>query len=425
LFRRDPYRVFIAFSGLSTFAFTLVATVNLVYQIEIVRLSPFQLLMVGSALELTCLVLQVPSGVLADAWSRRATVVLGVGLTGLGFIVEGAVPSFPSVLLAQVVWGSGASLVDGADSAWLVDEIGDERAAGAFLRSSQVSSAFLLLAIPASAGLAAVRLNLPVLLGGAMYVLLAGYLWAAMTERGDRSRGGRDHPVVEEDDLPPLTPRRMRGVVSGAARVVRSQPVVLGIVVASLFAGAASEGLDRLAYLHLIRDVGLPRLGFPPVLWFGVAGMGGAVIAIAVGEVLRRRDLAREGASPAVIVVLAATVAAGTLAFAAAGGFAVAIAFLWLIRAARRCWGPVENAWINRRIDSSVRATVLSINGLADAMGQIVAGPLIGLIASLVSVRAGISASAAFLVPAVAVFCALLVRERRRRPAGRVGDMVR
>ncbi len=408
MLRRDPYRVFIAFSGLSTFAFMLVATVNLVYQIEVVRLSPFQLLMVGSVLELTCLLFQVPTGVLADAWSRRATVVLGVGLIGLGFIVEGAIPSFLSVLLAQVVWGSGASLVDGADSAWRVDEIGEERAAGAFLRSSQVSSAFLLLAIPASACLAAVRLNLPVLLGGALYVLLAVYLWPAMTERGARSRAGRDHPIV-----------------GGAARVVRSQPVVLGIVVASLFTGAASEGLDRLAYLHLIRDVGLPQLGFPLVLWFGVAGMGGAVIAIAVSEVLRRRDLAREGASPAVIVVLAATVAAGTLAFAAAGGFAVAIAFLWLIRAARRCWGPVENAWINRRIDSSVRATVLSINGLADAVGQIVAGPLIGLIASLVSVRAGISASAAALVPAVAMFCALLVRERRPRPAAKVGDMVR
>jgi DHA3 family tetracycline resistance protein-like MFS transporter len=173
-------------------AFRLVATVNLVYQIEIVRLSPFQLLTVGSVLELTCLLLQVPTGVLADAWSRRATLVLGVGLIGLGFIVEGAILSFPTVLLAQAVWGAGASLVDGADSAWLVDEIGEERAAGAFLRSSQVSSAFLLLAIPASAGLAAVRLNLPVLLGGALYVLLAGYLWAAMTERGGGDRRGAD-----------------------------------------------------------------------------------------------------------------------------------------------------------------------------------------------------------------------------------------
>lgn len=399
---RDPFRVFIAFSGASTFAFVLVATINLVYQIEIVHLGPFQLLMVGSVLELTCLLLQVPTGVLADAWSRRATVVLGVGLTGLGFVVEGAFPNFLTVLLAQVIWGAGASLVDGADSAWLVDEIGEERAAGAFLRASQVRSASMLLAIPASAALAAVRLNLPVLLGGSLHLLLAVYLWAAMSERGDRSRAGRD-----------------RAIVGGAARAVRRQPVVLGIVVASLFAGAASEGLDRLAYLHLMRDIGLPQLGFPPVLWFGVAGMGGSAIAIAISEVLRRRDLVREGASPAVLVAVAVTVAAGTLAFAAAGGFAVAIAFLWLIRAARQCWGPVEMAWINRSLDSSVRATVLSIDGFADAVGQIVAGPLIGLVASLVSVRAGISGSAAFILPAAAVFCALLVRERRGHPADR------
>lgn len=400
MLRRRPFGVYVAFSGTSTFAFTLVATINLVYQIETVHLGPFQLLMVGSVLELTCLLLQVPTGVLADAWSRRGTVVLGVALTGAGFIVEGAIPTFVTVLLAQVVWGAGASFVDGAESAWLVDEIGEERSTGAFLRASQVSSACLLLAIPASVWLATLRLNLPVLLGGSLHVLLALFLWAAMSERGRPGRAGR------------------RGaIVGGAARALRGQPVVLGLVVASLFSGAASEGLDRLAYLHLLRDVGLPRLGLPPVLWFGVAGMGGALIAMAVSEVLRRRDLGRAGASPVVLASLAAIVAAGTVAFASAGGFAVAIGFLWLVRAARRCWGPVQTAWINRGLDASVRATVLSIDGLADAVGQIGAGPLIGLVASLVSVRAGIAASAAFVVPAGAVFCALLVRDRRRHHA--------
>src|SRR5450759_4452889 len=94
----------------------MLAVTNLVYQVQVAHFDPFRLLLVGSVLELTCLVFQVPTGLFADAFGRRWAVAAGCSLVGAGFILEGSIPQFTSILVSQVVWGIGATLSDGADS---------------------------------------------------------------------------------------------------------------------------------------------------------------------------------------------------------------------------------------------------------------------------------------------------------------------
>src|SRR5260370_20529269 len=131
---------------------------------------------------------------LADAFSRRWAVAAGSVLIGAGFILEGLVPRFTAIAIAQVIWGVGATFSDGADDAWITDEVGDERAGSLFLRGSQFAQGFRLLGIFIGVGLASIRLNLPILVGGGLYVALGVYLFFAMTEAGykaiPRERGG-------------------------------------------------------------------------------------------------------------------------------------------------------------------------------------------------------------------------------------------
>ena len=68
-------------------------------------------------------------------------------------------------------------------------------------------------------------------------------------------------------------------------------------------------------------------------------------------------------------------------------------------------------AWINQHTDSNVRATVLSIQGQADAFGQIAGGPAVGFIGTLSSVRVAISVSALILTPMIGVFYLTLKRD--------------
>ena len=63
--------------------------------------------------------------------------------------------------------------------------------------------------------------------------------------------------------------------------------------------------------------------------------------------------------------------------------------------------GPLQTAWINQKLDSRVRATIHSMFGQVDAIGQTMGGPIIGLIANALSVRLALSLSSLLLSPAL------------------------
>src|SRR5207302_8329066 len=92
--RFSAYSIYLIFSGLFALSFSTIVTVNLVYQVEVAHLNPLQLVLVGTTLEIVAFLCQVPTGVLADLYSRRLSVILGVFVFGLGFILEGSFPRF-------------------------------------------------------------------------------------------------------------------------------------------------------------------------------------------------------------------------------------------------------------------------------------------------------------------------------------------
>ena len=85
--------VYFVLSFSSSFFFSLIVTINLVYQVVIVGLDPLQLVLVGTILEGTVFLFEIPTGIVADLKSRRLSVIIGYLLTGLGFAVEGSFPS--------------------------------------------------------------------------------------------------------------------------------------------------------------------------------------------------------------------------------------------------------------------------------------------------------------------------------------------
>jgi MFS transporter, DHA3 family, tetracycline resistance protein len=68
--RLSAQTVYLIFSGASSLFFATIVTVNLVYQVEVAKLNPLQLVLVGTALETVYFLCQVPTGVLADVYSR-------------------------------------------------------------------------------------------------------------------------------------------------------------------------------------------------------------------------------------------------------------------------------------------------------------------------------------------------------------------
>jgi len=78
----SAYKIYLLFSAITAMCFSLVATVMIVYHIEKVHLNPLQLILVGTTLEAACFIFEIPTGIVADIYSRKLSIVIGAVLTG-------------------------------------------------------------------------------------------------------------------------------------------------------------------------------------------------------------------------------------------------------------------------------------------------------------------------------------------------------
>ncbi len=383
--------IYLIYSGASSFFFALIVTVNLVYQLEIAKLNPLQLVLVGTALETVAFLSQVPTGVLADVYSRRLAVILGTLITGIGFVVEGSIPLFATIVLGQALFGIGATLADGAEQAWIADEVGEERVGRIFLLSSQFGLLGGLVGSLVSVVLASIRLNLPVILGGAFTVGLAIFLAFFMPENGFQPT-----PKAERQSW-----RQMGITFRNGLRVVRGRPVLITILLIALFYGLYSEGFDRLSTAHFLANFTFPVLwSFQPVVWFGLFSVVGTLISLAATEVVRRYvNLNNQRLVMRVLFGLNALGVVSILVFALAGNFFLAIAAYLSFGVFRRVNEPIYTTWLTQNIDAKVRATVISMRGQVDALGQILGGPPVGAIGTIFSLRAALVSVSVILSP--------------------------
>jgi hypothetical protein len=115
--------------------------------------------------------------------------------------------------------------------------------------------------------------------------------------------------------------------------------------------------------------------------------------------------------TPLLLLALTTIEAATTVAFGLAGGFGWAVAAFLAYGGVRSLRGPLYAAWIVPMIQPpQVRATVLSTVGQVDAVGQVLGGPTIGLVATLTSPGLAIVAAGSALAPVAIVLGRLSTR---------------
>lgn len=396
----DAYTTYLLVEGASALLMSMIFTASSVYQVTVVRLSALQLVLVGTTLEATAFLFEVPTGVVADVYSRRLSVIIGMFLIGLGFIVEGSIPLFWTILLAQVLWGVGYTFTSGATQAWITDEIGEGAAGRAFLRSNQVGNFAALFGIGAGMALGSLRVALPIQLGGAGMVLLGVFLILLMPETGFK-------PVPKGDRS---SWQQMAHTFSGGLAQVRQRPGLLMILSIGLLYGLYSEGLDRLWTKHLLDQFTFPMADrLQPVFWIGAIRAAGMLLAIGAAEIVQRKvNTENQLAVARALTLITLCLLAGLFSFALAGSLLVAVLAFLLIDVTRDVISPLYTGWVNQRLDSRVRATVLSMSSQVDAIGQIAGGPLVGVIGNVFSVRAALLASSFILSPVIALYRAAI-----------------
>ena len=277
----DPVRVWYLRTAGSALGDTLVWTLAPVYFVTVVGMSPLQLVLVGTFMELTIFVCEVPTGIVADVVSRKLSIVIGYLVMGAAIVFCGAVAQPWAVMVAWSVWGFGYTFTSGATDAWLADEIGVDNVRPVYLRSAQIGRVVALVAIGGSVALGLISLRLPVIAGGVVISATGIVLAFVMQEHGFK-------PAPRDEAESTL--RAMVATGRAGARLVRRTPVLLLILAISAFWGAWSEAYDRLGEAHVIRDVGLPSFaGLSFVVWFGVISAASLLLSLLVARPANRR----------------------------------------------------------------------------------------------------------------------------------------
>jgi MFS transporter, DHA3 family, tetracycline resistance protein len=414
-----PYPLYLLLEGgTSLFTGISYATV-MVYWVTAGRLNPLELLLLGTGLELSYFIFQLPTGVLADLVSRRLCTLGGLFVIGLGMLTESLSPAFAILVLGQVLIGLGAALNNGAQEAWIADELGEQQMTGIYLRATQLGLVATVAGSLLSGVIALAGLYWPLRVGGGLFCVFTLALALVMPERNFRR-------VPAEAGLGNVM-QQARGMLArqtrSAHRAIVAVPGLVLLFGMTFFAGLWSESFDRLWGTFLLHDIRFPQLaGLRPAIWFSLIACVVAAGGLGATEIARRRT-ERLGPDSVVGALLALVLAigAGAVIMATAHSFLVAVAAYLAVSLLRPVYYPLVDGWMVTRIDPSVRATALSAKDMFDSAGQIIGGPVIGVIGTLASIRIALLAGAATLAPAAACIGAAS-RRIRPRTSGTVGD---
>ncbi|HYX76123.1 MAG TPA: MFS transporter, partial [Gaiellaceae bacterium] len=117
--RTDPTRLYYALQfGASLPTWVVMA----VYLVQELHLSPLQLVLMGTAMEAAVFLFEIPTGVVADTYSRRLSLVIGYLGMGVAWIAVGLVSAPWLIVALWAVWGFAYTFTSGAEQAWIADE---------------------------------------------------------------------------------------------------------------------------------------------------------------------------------------------------------------------------------------------------------------------------------------------------------------
>ena len=401
----SAYKTYLLFSAITAMCFSLVATVMIVYHIEIVHLNPLQLILVGTTLELACFIFEIPTGIVADVYSRKLSIVIGGVLTGVGFILEGSISSFVFVLVAQIVWGLGSTFISGSLEAWIAEEDKNKDLDEIYIKGAQAGQIGAFIGIVLSTVIANFSVRLPIIVSGVLFIILALFLWLYMPENNFKPSAPGDLNTF----------KKMVYTFKSGLKFVKSKSIIMILLAVTLFYGLSSEGYDRLSNAHFLQDTTLPKLGnLSSVTWFGIFGILGMILSFIVmhfmAKNLKNEDNRKNGKLLLCINILYIS---SMLIFALTRNFSLMLIAYLATNTFRIINEPIFSAWLNGHIDDNSRATVLSINGQMNSLGQILGGPIIGIIATNISVSIGIVCTSLLVAPVLVLYIVAMIIDKK------------
>lgn len=355
---------------------------------------------------------EVPTGVVADGWGRRASFLLGTltlaGSTFLYYLLWQYSAPFWWWAAVSVLLGLGFTFFSGAVEAWLVDALhfaGYEGTLETVLGRGQMVSGIAMLAGSVAGGVIAQATNLGVPFLIRVGVLLALFVVAFLLMH--------DVGFTPERSARPLA--ATRAVLKASVDNGLRHPPVRFIMLAAPFTEGVGIYVFYALQPYLLQLFGDPRA-------YAIAGLAAALVAGAdvVGGWMapRVRKLVRRRTTVLIASNMASAMILVALLFTSSFWLALVLLALWAVVGSAGI--PVRQAYLNDMIPSKQRATVLSFASLMGSSGGVVIQPLLGRSADLYGYPVSVALSGVIQL-AAAPF--ILLSRRQRSQADTATDL--
>lgn len=375
--------------------------------------------LVTAAQAAAVLLLELPTGGLADALGRRPVLLAATvfEVASLAVLVVAREPAL--FVVAFLLQGVYRALESGPLDAWYVDAAlaaappgGDPHAAadrglaaggvatGVALATGAIAAAGLT-ALPPVAGID--PLVLPLLAAAA--VRAVEFVAVLSLVREDRPRFG---PAAVAASV-----RAVPGVIGDTLRLVRGSTALAALVAVELFWGAGMTAFETLMPARLVELIGDAETG---VAVFGPAAAV-AWIAAAGGAAAVPRLVTLLGGAARAAALLRVAQGVGVLGMALAGGPGLLVAAYLAVFVVHGAANPVHQGLLHRAVDAGHRSTVLSLNSLLALAGGGIGGIVLGAVATGVTIPVAMVVGAVLLAAPAPLYL-LAARPIRMARAG-------
>jgi len=371
---RAVQRTFLALTLSSTLASSFIWGINTLFLLD-AGLNNAEAFAANAFFTAGEVIFEVPTGVVADTWGRRASYLLGTATLLLSTLIYLAMwkvhAPFWGWAVASVLLGLGFTFFSGATEAWLVDALAFSGYKGeletVLSRGQAVTGAAMLVGSVGGGFIAQMtNLGVPYVIRSSLLVITMAAAWLWMKDLG-------------------FTPEHGKGPIREVKRVLRAS-IDSGwrnLPVRWLMLAALVNGGIGIFAFYALQPYLLQIHGDPHA--YGIAGLAAAIIAGTqilgglAGPLLRRLFSRRTD-----ILIFASIASAACLAgMARVSGLGLAIGLLIVWGMAFAIGMPVRQAYLNGIVPSTERATVLSSYNLMESAGGVIAQPTLGRVADV------------------------------------------
>jgi len=303
----------------------------------------FLLTVVDAAFWITMVAFQIPAGLLGDKYGRKVMLFLGEVIACVGVLAFGLSTQFSEYLFANMIWATGLCLVVSGDTPYLYDTLVELKRQTEFISIMAKSAAItsVVVAVACVAGGALVqgtnphRLDLTLIISS--LVALTGSLTAVLLKEPKvvRTKVSEYRKHLKEGLRRVLTTRAILVLIM--FQIV----VEIAIYVMAVF---------RSVYMNEVLDLNYLQIG----VLIGAFTISGGIVLTQGGKI--EHSL---GEKRSLLFMLVAIIGSFTVVFLVKSPVAILVQFL--IYGVSYLQSPIISGYMNKRVDSSHRSTVVAI----------------------------------------------------------------